>query len=108
MSLDVYLRCEHCGSSLYDRNITHNLGKMAGEAEIYEALWRPEEIGITHAHQLLSPLSEGLARLTKDPAKYKAFNPENGWGDYDVLVGFVTDYLLACGKNPNAKVEASR
>ena len=44
MSLDIYLippRCEHCGErgEGYDANITHNLGRMASEAGIYEVLW---------------------------------------------------------------------
>ncbi len=63
MSLDVYLyeepsgipeeQCLSCIAgdddhthrpTLYWRNITHNLGRMAVEAGIYEALWRPEEL----------------------------------------------------------------
>ena len=34
---------------VYSANITHNLGGMADEAGIYEALWRPEEVGIAKA-----------------------------------------------------------
>ena len=30
--------------SLYSSNITHNLGKMANEDGIYEALWRPYQL----------------------------------------------------------------
>ena len=41
---------------VYSANITHNLTKMADEAGIYECLWRPEEIGITKAGQLIEPL----------------------------------------------------
>ena len=60
MSLDVYLsprKCRHCGHAQegYSSNITHNLGAMAREAGIYEACWRPEEIGITKAAQLIEP-----------------------------------------------------
>lgn len=48
MSLDVCLKGKN-GETLYSRNITHNLGRMAQAAGIYECLWRPEEHGITHA-----------------------------------------------------------
>jgi hypothetical protein len=89
-------------------NITHNLGGMADEAWIYHCLWRPDEVGLTKAAQLIEPLREGLNRLRAEPAKYKALNPKNGWGDYDGLVRFVTEYLEACEKYPNAKVEVSR
>ena len=41
MSLDIDL-IETSPHSVFDANITHNLGKMAGEAGIYEALWHPE------------------------------------------------------------------
>jgi len=48
MSLDVYLM-KTMPTSVYDANITHNLGAMAEAAGIYKHLWRPEEIGITKA-----------------------------------------------------------
>jgi hypothetical protein len=71
MSLDVYLRgeprevecvCSECGDehskqhreTFFSANITHNLGKMAGEAGIYEACWRPGE--------LLDPQKSALMR----------------------------------------------
>jgi hypothetical protein len=125
VSLDVYLtgekvtvecECAQCGNrhsretndTLYDRNITHNLAQMAGQAGIYEALWRPEEIGITKARDLIGPLQTGLDLLKSDPARFKAFNPANGWGDYDGLVDFVSSYLRACRGYPDANVSASR
>lgn len=81
---------------------------MADKAGLYEVLWRPEEVGITHAHQLLVPLSQGLQRLLAAPDDYRIFNPENGWGNYEQLVSFVQQYLIACVNNPNATVEADR
>lgn len=107
MSLDVYLEAVRV-TTIYERNITHNLNSMAEEAGIYKHLWRPEEIGITEAKQLIDPLRAGLKRLTDDPERFKKLNPENGWGDYDGLVDFVTEYLAACEKNPDAEVRVSR
>jgi hypothetical protein len=95
-------------NTVYHNNITHNLGGMAREAEIYEALWHPEAIGITRARQLIGPLKAGLVRLQNDPGRYKELNPENGWGTYGGLVKFVTDYLAACEKNPDAVVTVWR
>lgn len=94
--------------TVFDWNITHNLNKMAGEAGIYKALWRPEEIGITHAHQLIEPLRVGLALLRSDPPRFKAFNPSNGWGNYTGLVEFVEAYLSACEQHPSAEIRVSR
>ena len=95
-------------NELYHRNITHNLNTMADKAGIYNELWRPDEIGISVAKDLIEPLREGLHRLKSDPEYYQQFNPENGWGSYDTLIRFVSDYLDACYMYKDAKVEVSR
>ncbi len=107
MSLDVYLS-EMRETTIYEMNITHNLVKMADDAGIYKYLWRPEEIGITKAEQLINPLREGLSMLLSDPERFKKFNPENKWGSYESLVDFVRKYISACEENPNASVSVSR
>ena len=96
-------------SYVYEANITHNLGKMAGECgQLYEALWRPGEQGWTHARDLIEPLRDGLAILQTDHARLQEFNPANGWGNYDLLVRFTADYLVACERWPDAEVRVSR
>lgn len=104
MSLDVGLFAVR-KVCVYDRNITHNLGKMADKAGIYECLWRPEEIGIKYAKDLITPLTEGLKKLKENPEYFKQFNSPNGWGMYEHLVPFVERYLEACVENPDAEVE---
>lgn len=99
---------EYETDEVYSANITHNLNTMAGEAGIYEHLWRPDEINITKAKELIEPLREGLHKLKSEPEKYKAFNPSNGWGSYEGLVRFVSNYLDACYENPEADVSVSR
>ena len=129
MSLYVYLtsdkrempcpECAHCsecgGRRVVERstehywaNITHNLGAMADAAGIYQHLWRPEELGITKAGQLIAPLREGLARLKAEPERFKAFDAPNGWGRYGYFVPFVEKYLAACEATPDADVSVSR
>ncbi len=93
---------------VYSANITHNLGRMANAAGIYQALWSPEEIGITTAEQLIQPLTDGLALLKSDPESFRAFNPKNGWGDYEGLIQFVEGYLEACKQYPLTTISASR
>lgn len=92
----------------YSGNITHNLAKMADAAGIYKALWRPEEVGVTRAYQLIEPLTAGLERLESDPAKYREFNPPNGWGSYEGLISFIKQYLAACQANPTCAVRVWR
>jgi hypothetical protein len=136
MSLDVTLRAVR-PTEVFDANITHNLNKMAAEAGIYEALWRPAELdperaariraaqdrkdyhgpegayaieseATIHARDLIQPLRAGLALLKAEPDRFKAFNPENGWGSYDDFVPWVERYLTACEEYPDAEVSVSR
>ena len=107
MSLDVRLTAVRL-TEVYWANITHNLCPMAKEAGIYKHLWRPEELGITKAKQLILPLTKGLAKMKKNPAKFEALNAPNGWGTYANFVPWIERYLAACKENPDAEVEASR
>ena len=95
-------------NEVYSSNITHNLGKMASEAGIYQHLWRPEELGITKAKELIEPLKEGLKKLKDNPKHYEQFNASNGWGKYEDLVNFTENYLNACIEYPDDKIEVSR
>ena len=112
---------------LYEGNITHNLGGMAEEAGIYDALWRPyklspqfietdnyhyehkQEGNITVLASDISPLiREGLNKMKADPEHYKKFDSPNGWGTYKHFVQFVEEYLEALEKYPNAIVTCDR
>ena len=90
--------------TLFDSNTTHNLAQMAGAAGIYEAIWRPEEMGAVYGGDLIEKLEIGLAEMKEFPGKYKKFNAENGWGTYDQFVPIVEEYLKACKKYPKAKI----
>lgn len=94
--------------TVYEANITHNLNRMAEAAGIYKHLWRPDELGITKARELIEPLRAGLALMQSDPEMFKKLNPENGWGSYDVFVPWISRYLSACEGNPDADVSVSR
>ena len=95
-------------AKLASHNITHNLNKMAEAVGLYDVLWRPDEIGITTASQMIVPLEKGLEELVANPDKYKVFNPPNGWGNYDVFVSFCKSVLRTCQENPDAVIEADR
>lgn len=95
-------------NAVFDANITHNLNRMAHEAGIYEHLWRPEEIGITTAKQLIEPLCVGLMLMKRQPERFEELNPSNGWGSYEVFVPWIERYLAACCEYPDATVRVSR
>jgi hypothetical protein len=94
-------------AKLYSLNITHNLNNMAKAVGLYEVLWRPKEVGITSASQMIAPLEKGLEELVANPDKYKALNPPNGYGSYDDFVSFCRSVLHNCREYPNAVIEAS-
>lgn len=93
---------------VYTDNITHNVNQMAEKAGIYKELWEPEEIGITTANMLVLPLFAGLLKLTSNAKEFKKLAPENGWGTHEQLIEFVKNYIVACVKWPQAKVEVCR
>lgn len=107
MSLYLHLDAMR-GVSVYDVNITHNLAPMAKAAGLYWVCWRPNEIGIETADEMVEQLEHGLAQLKAEPAKFRALNPENGWGSYEGLVRFVEELLAACRANPDAIPRACR
>jgi len=114
MSLDISLR-EMQPVKVFDSNITHNLGKMAGEVKLsngmtlYDVLWRPDEQeGLKQGRDVLQLLSEGLSILLQDHLHFKQYNPINGWGSYDTLIKLVYLYRNACIEFPDAEIEVSR
>ena len=107
MSLDVYLLATR-KTEVFSANITYNLNTMAEEAGIYKHLWRPDEIGVTHASQLIEPLKTGIAIMKSSPERFKKLNPSNGWGSYDDFIPWLEEYLKACEENPDAEIEISR
>lgn len=95
-------------NQVYSANITHNLGKMANAAGIYQHLWRPEELGIILARDLIEPLAEGLNKMKADPEHYKQFNASNGWGLYEHFIPWIEKYLEACKQYPESEISVSR
>jgi len=140
MSLDVTLyrnyhvsydggkTLEEKQEDVYSANITHNLGKMAGEAGLYEALWRPhrlkegynipeddhdaeykfEEENPVRAHEIIPIIEKGLEDMLARPKHYETFNSPNGWGMYEHFIPFIEQYLEALKEYPESFVDCDR
>jgi hypothetical protein len=113
MSLDIYLELD--GEQVYGANVTHNLGKMAGEVDfgdgtLYGVLWRSDIAGsmIERAADLIQPLRLSIQTMLKEPERFKLHNPKNGWGSYDRFIPWLQRLHLACIEFPNATVRISR
>ena len=74
----------------WDANITHNLAFMASKVPItlengditnlYQIVWRPEEIEVNNTTVILPYLIQGLEYMISHRLELLPFNPENGWG----------------------------
>ena len=107
MSLDIDLMAYRY-TNVGNINITHNLGKIAEEAGIYKLLWRPEEIGIKKAKELIKPLEKAIDEMVDDPDRFKKHNPPNGWGTYEGFLCQLRDLIKMCIANPDADILISR
>lgn len=105
MSLDFYLEKPQ---TVFEGNITHNLGEMASKAGIYEILWRPDEYRFHTAAEIIPILKHGIDKMKRNPEIYKELNPSNGWGDYEGLLTFCESVLSNCYNNPDAEIRISR
>ena len=107
MSLDITLTAVR-PTTVYERNITHNLTEMADKAGLYTCMWCPEELDIKTAGDMIGFLENGIKELLSNPEYYKTFNPANGWGSYEGFVVAVGEYLQACKDNPDAEISIWR
>ncbi len=125
MSLDFWLKgeeiteeciCNCCDNShmrrytptVFDGNLTHNLGKMADAAGIYKCLWRPEENGFKLAKDILPLLEKGYLDLCENPNKFDIFTPKNSWGSLQGLKEFVCALIEACKQHPESTIDIWR
>ena len=84
-------------------NITHNMGKMAREVPVegtnlslYDLLWHPEKqaFNLAGAPCYREYALRGYLYLRKHREELLPLNPDNGWGNYDLLLAFTEDFLL--------------
>jgi hypothetical protein len=104
MSWDIWLVTEVDGHDISvgdSFNYTHNCNPMIREAGLTE--W-PYEVDGWRAGELAERLDEAIRNLEADPKKYRAMNPENGWGDYDSLVARLRDVRDQCRTYPSTTV----
>lgn len=52
----------------------------------------------------LDALNAAVDKLTADPARYRAMEPSNGWGDYDGALAYLTRLRDACAAHPKATI----
>lgn len=101
---------------LWDGNITHNMTKMASKCicecpnkvSLYQLLWHPEECTLLSENNTLNSsyikaVSICLEDLKNHKDFYEQYNPENHWGNYNILVIFTEEFLKALNSIPQDK-----
>lgn len=118
MSYDVSLYtpgklCAACGHqpdqiNHFDRNHTSNCSQMWDEAgiELRKYAYRDDEHA-AKAAELIPDLERAVTTMKAEPERFRAMNPENGWGSYESALSFISAILAACREYPEALVYVS-
>jgi hypothetical protein len=132
----VRCQCSECGNThlkkhretLWKGSITHNLNAMVDAVGIYYALWKPfklllgcnvpdgdregereyEAMFPVYAKDIYGRLSFGLDVLKNNPDYFRMYNSPNGFGTYEDLLKFVSEYVQACEKYMDAEIIVNR
>jgi len=100
-SLSAYVKVDgQCIDICEGWNYTHNTNGMLKEAGLIEWPYAISGMGCT---ELVTKLTKGIEKLKAEPDKYRAMNPENGWGDYDGLLAKLKAILEVAIKFPSAQ-----
>lgn len=88
-------------------NITHNLTEMADKCcvslcnnnsvSLYQLMWHPEDsLGIiTPTMDYVTELISCCKMLGENADLFKRYNPDNGWGNYEQLLGKTKEFIAA-------------
>ena len=103
MGWDVYLEADlGSGGAVQvgdlDAHYTYNVSPMFS-AVIGTGL---NELDGIRASEMAEKCVAILDAFNRDPAKFKAMNPSNGWGDFEGARKFIQTILNACREAPNA------
>ncbi len=104
MSLDFSLE-EISLHEVFTSNITHNLGKMFREAELYDILWYGDG---KLSKDVIPEIEKGLLDMKNRPEHYKYFNDPNGWGKYEDAINWLEEVLLALKEHPYSVIKCDR
>lgn len=56
------------------------------------------------ASEAIDILQKGLIDMTNNSLEYEKLNPENGWGDYQGAMNYLSKLLVECRKHPHSTI----
>lgn len=106
MSYDISLEIDTGNSELQEvveiGNYTYNCSEMFVDAsECDKSLGDLHGMSCQEAEPIIA---KAVENMQKNPTKYKAMNPENGWGNYDGFLRYVEKLLKECRANPKCTI----
>jgi len=81
-------------------NMTYNVSPMFSDALGH--VFR--DYDGKRAGDIIDELLAGIEKMTADPDRYKAKNPENGWGSYEGALAYLVRLYKACLEYPESIV----
>lgn len=104
MGWNASIVCDCCKTESHDFSFTHNTNKMIHSAMEWDSDHKPW-FDVLHGLTAWAGaifLQTIIKQLEKNPAKFRAMNPANGWGDFDSLLGVLRDMHQAGSTTNNA------
>lgn len=86
----------------HEWNYTHNCNQMIRDAG-FGPEWPYDLNGMT-CHEVERRLRIVLRAFEADPARFRAMDPENGWGSFDTLRPVLREIATVCRAHPLATV----
>lgn len=109
MSLDFYINDTGLATRsefrLFWKNYTHNVTPMWHKAKIYDELYNSDG---KHPKEIMEKLRLGLKDMQDNRKEYKILDPDNGWGDCDSAMAFLSDIIDACSRFPEGTIHISK
>lgn len=102
MSLDLSVSAEGCCDG-HAFNITTNINRMLREAGFPS--WQMLDGLSADVVGLL--MGRAVIELGKDPQRYRALQPDNGWGTYEGLIEWMREVLAVLDRHPTGIVRCS-
>lgn len=84
-------------------NYTYNVSSMYYDEDVFGESGIAKLDGMS-GKEAISVITKALNGLHSDPNKFRAMNPENGWGSYKGALKVVCELLDWCIDEPNATI----
>ena len=109
MSYDITIYVGMAHHEIWSRNMTSNIGPMydkaSGKTWYTSSLYEQSDVPCPVVFEMATTI---VAAMKADPAGYKALNPANGWGNYELALDFMEDLARNCERNPDGFVNMWR